>query len=771
MDAGTQKRRILVVFALGILFPTFFLTWLSSIAVRNDGAQIARIAREEARGVARDYARELQTEIRRLEAAARAEIDLSLLESERTAWAREQLDGQLRRATAAHPIVAGYFVVDENRNKIVPAVSTPWVRARPGQPWTEGLDGESYSLEAMMNGAGDGGASLQDTIRAFEERRASELALERAERVEVRDEDPARAVSLYEEIIETTEDPRTRARALAKLGRSLWRLDRLDEAIACYAELGSLPREHFEKRQPLRVLGRVQEAWLLTKAGRPIAALDRLADLAHDLELGTYELVRGQHEYFAERCRTLFAATIAEARTGERSNDERARIEAAASRLVRVDARSRETAERIAFSLRVDRQVLRYLGNHLDDSALPAEGYTHLSRLGDEPLLVHYAIQPLGAPGGQTGGRVLVGFIVDLDWIASDVAPAVGGELLASIGEDAPAIGIALLDQPGREAARVGSDFDASDDLAVTEELDATLPFWKVRVSHDGAELRRESRWRATLYLGIVATAVAAILVGAFSAFRAVTTSLQLARLKNDFVSAVTHELRTPLTSIRMFAEMLAMGRVRNEEKKLEYFRIIANESERLGTLIDNILDFARLEQGRGDYNFEVLEPVAFLERALEIFRFHVENKGFSVDAELPPQGQLRDVRVDRGTMTRAVLNLLGNAMKYSRDRKEVKVRLYASSAGGVAVSIQDFGIGIAVDERERIFEKFYRSGSELTREVPGTGLGLAIVQQIVEAHGGLIRVESVIGEGSTFTIELPPTATSSASGETGSTG
>lgn len=255
-------------------------------------------------------------------------------------------------------------------------------------------------------------------------------------------------------------------------------------------------------------------------------------------------------------------------------------------------------------------------------------------------------------------------------------------------------------------------------------------------------------------YNYIVLAALSLFMVGGiFLTYRNVSREMTLARLKSDFVANVSHELRTPLALIRLYAETLELGRLSAKEKYQEYFRIIREESERLTALINNILDFSRIDAGRKEYDFQQTDLAELVHSTLDSYRFQIQQNGFGfeekIDKDIPP------VNVDREAIARSLLNLVNNALKYSKDQKYIAVNLYRSN-GSVKLEVQDRGIGIPVNEQEKIFEKFYRCGDPLVHNVKGSGLGLSLVRHIVRAHGGDVIVESVPDKGSKFTIALP---------------
>ena len=239
---------------------------------------------------------------------------------------------------------------------------------------------------------------------------------------------------------------------------------------------------------------------------------------------------------------------------------------------------------------------------------------------------------------------------------------------------------------------------------------------------------------------------------GIFLTYRNVSKEMALARLKSDFVSNVSHELRTPLSLIRLYAETLELGRLSSAEKHQEYYCIIRKESERLTALINNILDFSRIEAGRKEYDFRETDMRELVCNTLESYRYQIEQHGFTFEEKI---GDVPPLRVDREAMARSLVNLVNNALKYSQDRKYIGVNLYREN-GCVKLEVIDHGIGIPPNEQHKIFEKFYRVGDPLVHNTKGSGLGLSLVQHIAEAHGGDVAVDSTPGAGSKFTITLP---------------
>ena len=238
-----------------------------------------------------------------------------------------------------------------------------------------------------------------------------------------------------------------------------------------------------------------------------------------------------------------------------------------------------------------------------------------------------------------------------------------------------------------------------------------------------------------------------AMLLGVILILRDISREKHLARLRSDFISNVTHELKTPLTSIRMYAESLIMGRVKSDSVEKEYLSVIVNETDRLKRMINNILEFSKMEKGKPEYHFIDSNLASLLNASINEMNYWFEKEQFDVVTELDENIY---AEVDPEKMQQAIGNLLSNAIKYSTDTKKILIRLFRK-VEHVCIEVEDWGMGIPEDKLSRIFEQFYRI--EQKESISGTGLGLTVVKEIIESHHGTISVTSEIGKGSKFVI------------------
>ena len=283
--------------------------------------------------------------------------------------------------------------------------------------------------------------------------------------------------------------------------------------------------------------------------------------------------------------------------------------------------------------------------------------------------------------------------------------------------------------------------------FAAVRMLSARNTPWVVQAEPiDAVRLFRADNQRRTIYLSMLLLVFLLLVSGTYITARTVRREVEIARLKSEFVSTVSHEFRSPLTAICQLSEMLQRGRVADESKRIQYYELISRESDRLSRLVENLLDFSRMESGRKQYHFEPLDTAEWLRDIAS--RFRARNISASVPEELPV------ILADRSALTSAVDNLLDNAIKYSPPGSPVVLEAEVTPSE-LAIRVRDRGYGIAERDRGRIFDKFYRGSGEISRQVKGAGVGLSLVRQIVDAHGGIVDFDSTVGEGSVFYIRL----------------
>lgn len=362
--------------------------------------------------------------------------------------------------------------------------------------------------------------------------------------------------------------------------------------------------------------------------------------------------------------------------------------------------------------------------------------------------------------------HLLQGFQLDEQRLVTEIEESAGRFMRDGMGFELPRVTKAsgYVDDVGEKAAYTAIlDFGFGDLALSLKELD---PAW---ITKRSGELHR-------IYFGILATVVAAVTLALVSLWHNVRAQIILARKKDDFISAVSHELRTPLTSIRMYSEMLERNWIKSPDKLGEYYRNMRQESERLSRLVENVLDFARLQKGRKRYAFRLGNLNDCVAEVVEMMKPYAEQRGFTIRTDFEPLGQ---TPFDKDAVTQIVVNLIDNAVKYAACATDKTIAVHTRGQDSFTIiEVEDHGPGVPHRQRRKVFEEFYRIESgkfevssvkpreplhtsnlkldtSNSPQVTGTGLGLTLVKRFAEAHGGYVEIDSAQPTGAIFRVAL----------------
>jgi signal transduction histidine kinase len=511
---------------------------------------------------------------------------------------------------------------------------------------------------------------------------------------------------------------------------------------------------------PLAVLLGVQLVWLLR--------LERVSAIAHEAALQSFlGSVGTQIEYTyretAERSLNLPASLFTQDHVPKAAYYWKQRPVKGAKRLFLIDFTHEEFGHFLAFDpdqaslytpVASDESLAMILAaNPLHMLNMRQHGMESAALTVDERNPDYrIVLNPILDDAGRVVG--LAGMILDEDYFRETLLPAIIEKAITASFAAAPREELAVMvrDGNGKPVVCVGNAEGRK--VVAKTRLGFVFTDWEMALYSPRATPEQWARASFVFNMSFACLLAAALLGGVALALRAADRAVKLSAMKSDFVSNVSHELRTPVASIRVFGELLRTGRAPTADKVREYGEYIEAESRRLSRLIDNILDFSRIESGRKEYRFEDADLGAIVADVIRTFEVRLQPQGFRIVLS-PPEAKLPLVRLDPDAIAQAFHNLLDNAVKYSGDSKEVIVHL-AREGPAVTVAVQDFGVGIAPEEQRKVFERFHRVGTGLVHDVKGSGLGLSLVRHIVEAHGGSVEVTSKPGSGSIFTMRLP---------------
>jgi len=702
-----QRRRIILLFGAGIVLPSLLLGYLAFRGIQNDRALLEKERLEETRQAADRVLKAVDSEI------TAAETGLSKTAAALPRTPTVDTMAALKDLAAAVPLIEQIFCLQDLQDIRFPVATLLYVP-----------DGRRRDEPPPFADAG-----VSARIRT-------------AQQLEFRDRDYGRALAVYQQALARAGEASVKGTILNAIARVQRRSGLLRDALATYEKI---VREHREtiipEGMPLGPSASLEIGSLTRELGDSARSLQACVGLYRSLIRRDWELKRSEFEFFVGRAKNLIPEILAARPSG-------LDLEPAQKEL-------RELGfEEAAARIRTDR-MLAFEGAAvpaLKARLMTAVGLQEANRrflrvtldTGDPPYLV--SIQ---RPTGRTGGapEQSWGIIIDAGKLKEDVLRAALRDQFPS-GETAWAV-------RGRDgAALLSSEDPPGGPMTFRTNFASNFPDWTLEFH------RRPSRLIKTFLLSrrgfyfFALLLLAGILVfGLVLTIRSVSHELELARLKSDFVSTVSHEFKSPLTSIRQLAEMLQSGRVPSEERRQKYYDVLLEQSERLALLTDNILSLAKIESGRAAFKFEGTDVTALLTEIVGSIQERVRHEGFAIELEV--KGDLPSLTADRTALSQAITNLVDNAIKYSGESRRIAVSARRDGQA-VVVAVQDFGVGIQKRDLDRVFERFFRGGDELTRTVKGSGLGLTLVKEIVEAHRGRVLVESEPGKGSVFSVRLP---------------
>lgn len=700
-----QRRRIVLLFGLGIVLPSLLLGYLAFRGIQNDRALVEKEKLEETRRTADRIVRSVDGAIGAVEGSLSKAVT-GLAESP-----SPELQSALEKLASGSPLIEEVFYLQDLKDIQFPIARLLYLpdgrrEAGPSPPADPGLSAE----------------------------------IQAAQRLEFQQKNYPRALAAYRQALKLANDPRLAGMILNSVARVQKRSGLLKEAVSTYE---SIVREHggvvIAGGMPLGPSAALEICVLSRELEDFSKSLRTSVGLYRSLLQRDWDLERAEFEFFVQRVRSHIEAFFSSPPPGLDLQPFRSEFQ---------DLGAEEAAQR----KRTERMIVFEQGAAPALEAKTAGGpeasnppFARLALdVGNLAYLV--SIQRQAERAGNASDKAW-GIIIDTERLREDV-------LRPALLDHFPS-GEASWAVKGRDGSVIlASEYPVAGPMTFRTNFASNTPDWSLEFHQPPPRLIKTFLLSRRGLYSFVFLLIAGILVfGLVLTIRSVSHELELARMKSDFVSTVSHEFKSPLTSIRQLAEMLQSGRVPSEERRQKYYDVLLEQSERLTLLTDNILSLAKIEEGRAEFTFETTDISVLLTEVVTSIQERVRHEGF--DIGLAAQDALPLLAVDRTALSQAVTNLVDNAIKYSGDSRKISVRASLEEQA-VAITVEDFGIGIKKEDIPRLFERFYRGGDELTRAVKGSGLGLTLVREIVAAHRGKVIVESEPGKGSMFSIRLP---------------
>ena len=688
-----KRKRIIFYYVLAIVLPCLILGILAFRGIKNDQALVEREQRRNLLEAGQQIIRETDTYLSSIENSF-AEIIDSITIPRKTIFR----DSVLNRLSAQHHTVAGIFFL-----------------SGAGAPLLLN-NGMLYVPDDFL------------TVTDVAGSQTTQYILENGWQFEFRENNYPKALKYYQNIMQNVTGEQSGGEILNAIARIQKKLKLNDEALETYDLIwNDYPQAFIRNKIPLGAVALLEKSFLYLKKKDTIPALKTVHLLMSQMQKPMWELGYSHYANFLSKIDDIISRC--EGSPGEETGRWMQRIQSVKDSLSLSESRTE--------------YLLAFLGNSElifgnTEPVREIHNYRHKTRINGKPYL--FSLFP-GSDHGQWG------LIMDNDHILHDtIHPLILKNANGSnFYWELTGINGELL---------LKSDYIPEDTPPVYNVFPANLPSWSLTLYPENSGLLITLfRTGKGLFFYIFIVILIILACGLFFTLQTVNNELNLSRMKSNFMSTVSHEFKSPLTSIRQLAEMLVRSRVPSPERQQKYYTTILQQSERLSHLIDNILDFSKMEEGQKIFHFEKADITPVVKEMVESFQKITSDEGFQISLSIPEP--LPDVVFDREAMEQVIHNLLDNACKYAGESRTIEVQLFPKGSK-IVISVRDQGIGIRKEDQDKIFSRFYRAGEELTQTVKGSGIGLTIVKQIVEAHQGDITVESSPGTGSIFNVILP---------------
>ena len=698
-----RHKRLIVLFLLTIFLPSVLLSVLGIKTIRNEKFRLAKQFEEE--------------QIRMID-LFRAQILSRVNEVENDLQYLVQSPSFLNQDKEAIKILLDSRLVENH------LMDQFFVVYRDAEPWFP-------PLQPVLN--------YPVSISTFVLDEAQQERLKKAEEYEFVQKNYKSAVFVYNDLLAIAKDKNHQAQLLNHLARNLTKLEDYKQAINIYLRIiNNYPEGKTSSGLPLVIIARLQLSDCYEKSGEFDNALNEAFKLYEKLILNSWSLNESQFKTYASMVKESITEIL------EKSPSELADKQEYIKQLelLTINHQARIEDWQIIDDLKREvipefRQKITQPGTY---TPLP---FRYSKTINNKDFLSITLMIPnennkdsQGVLGAKINNALLENNILN--------------DIIKVIHSDDSA-NFTISNLTGQII--YGKKSLSEETPIITAFFEDNFPPWKIEAYSEDTSIAGLIGLHKNFYFWTILTLILILSSGVVLMVRTIAHEMEVLKIKSDFVSSVSHEFKTPLSSIKALTERLSEGKVKDQDKIKQYYSVITQDTDKLSRLVGNILDFAKIEEGKMKYVFEETNIEEWLDQTIKYFR--KENLQREITIHTLITADIPYLRIDKNALAQAVNNLLDNAIRSSTKKNEVEV-IVKRDENHLKIEVKDYGIGIPHDELDRIFEKFYQGSNAIRLSTKGTGLGLTLVKHNIEAHGGEIYVESKLGLGSTFTISLP---------------
>jgi len=697
--AVKQQKKLLVIFLFAIFLPSVSLSIFGIIALRNEKFRLEKQIENEQLKIASDLKGKIETKLLEIEKRLEDLAPNPSFRQKNFPVVKELITSLFEKDSLAGII----FLLYKNEEPFFPLFQT-------------GFD-KSASIPVLVYDS-----FLKQQIK-------------NAEDAEYIRSDYLKAVSIYNDAFLQSGNLTIKARMLNHIARNLMKAGKFSGAADNYSKIiNDYPDERTESGLPIELHAKLQKTECLSMPGDKGSAVKNDLEIFEDLLVNRWNLNEGQFKTYSSIVNERLTGLLSDSTW--KSTEYKSRFELYKKEYLYKTSQWQTINNIKSF-------IVPELMNYLQTNSFPNSPYEYSKRIGNEDYLISAVMIPGQNQQDSTG--ILCMKLNNL-YLQNSI-------LNNAIEEIQPLQNTTLyITSLSGDSVR-GNKNDTPDAITTTALFDDNFPPWRLELSYIGSKGLGEINIFSNFYFWTIMTLIIILVFGTVLIARIVTREMEILKIKSDFVSSVSHEFKTPLTSMKALTERLETGKVTQPVKMKQYISIISHDIDRLIRLVSNILNFSNIEEGKKVYRKEKTDIAIWLKEIIDNYKKESVESNFNINVQL--QNDMPAIPVDRDAMAQALFNLLDNAVKFSRQDKEAEVTAEKNESS-IILKIKDKGIGIENDEKDKIFEKFYRGKNAVKYYIKGTGLGLALVKYTVEAHNGHISVESEPGWSTVFTITLP---------------
>ncbi len=698
-----RQKKLIVIFLLTIFLPSISLSVFGIRSIINEKFRLAKQIENEHIRITDFFKTQIQSRIKDVDVSLQNLVQYPSFVGMDYQDLKELLKNRLRN----NPLIEHAFIVYKNKEPLFPLYqpATPKRDIEVSKPFT---------------------ASQREK-------------LQKAEEYEFRYKNYRSAISIYDNLYIHLKDDNKQAQMLNNIARCFVKLKKYQQSIKIYSRItNEYPRSITSSGLPLMLIAQLQIVDCYQALRNNENSVKNALNVYREILLSSWNLSEDQFVTYS----TLVKETITDLLSKLPINFPELEDFKKEFDQLRGIHRGKLKQWQIIISLK--KECIPELLKGLNQTDLLSQDPYHYSKIVVDK---NYLVSAVMIPGEERKHSLgILGVNMNNDYFEREF-------LNSSIEElqlDKNTI-ITISNLSGQ--ILYGKKNQSNGSSKVTTFFEGNFPPWRIELSHIKAEGVGIMNIQKSFYFWTILTLILVLIFGVVLVTRTVTHELEILKIKSDFVSSVSHEFKTPLTSIKALTERLLNDKVKNPTKMKQYFSVISQDADKLTRLVENVLDFSKIEEGKKKYDLSKTNVAEWLDQTINNFIKESMQRKVKIQTKFPEN--IPYLKIDKNAMSQAVCNLLDNAIKFSPHKNKIEV-IVEKQENTLIIKIKDYGIGIPQKELDKIFDKFYQGTNSIRYSVKGTGLGLTLVKHTNEAHGGKISVESKEDQGSTFSVILP---------------